>query len=396
MRNGLRSLNVRCSCPIRSSSHISTILHLKHNQEIRFQLSDIYFKLNRTHLKYFDLTCINFRRNLSVSTSWYYGDNPNNDSKKNNKDRKNVGFKDNEKSPATNMIKTGIIARLRLMGDVFWKGCKALFVDVKLAVRTRRKLGLYRAQDYSKLTREELRHLRQTKKDVAKTFPVALLFMIPFIGYSAPVLAYFYPKQLLSQQFWHPDQKKDFILEEYEKRSQYYLPLIKEVGITAKEITNKQLLQFCLTTLDGKHPTNESLLNYQQIFNTHEDLSLQKMPRYHLVKICKCWLIPTAWYLPRWFLISALKKRISRLHQDDVLILRDGIDTLTPECIEQAVHSRGLDEASLCDIAKKHWLDEWIRLSSLVTGDDVSFLAHSAVFKAANFEKVDVVNSPNT
>ena len=58
--------------------------------------------------------------------------------------------------------------------------------------------------------------------------------------------SYFYPRQLLSQQFWHPDQKKEFVLEEYEKRSQYYLPLIKEVGVTAKENNNKDLLKFCL------------------------------------------------------------------------------------------------------------------------------------------------------
>ena len=58
--------------------------------------------------------------------------------------------------------------------------------------------------------------------------------------------SYFYPKQLLSQQFWHPDQKKEFILEEYERRSQYYLPLIKEVGITCKEISHKQLYRLCL------------------------------------------------------------------------------------------------------------------------------------------------------
>ena len=57
---------------------------------------------------------------------------------------------------------------------------------------------------------------------------------------------YFYPRQLLSQQFWHPDQKSEFVLEEYEKRSQYYLPLIKECGWTAKEIHNEELLKFCL------------------------------------------------------------------------------------------------------------------------------------------------------
>ena len=63
------------------------------------------------------------------------------------------------------------------------------------------------------------------------------------------IFSYFYPKQLLSQQFWHPDQKKMFILEEYEKRSQYYLPLVKEVAVTCKEIHNKALFRLSFKVL---------------------------------------------------------------------------------------------------------------------------------------------------
>ena len=53
------------------------------------------------------------------------------------------------------------------------------------------------------------------------------------------------------------------------------------------------------------------------------------------VKLCKCWLIPTGWYLPRRFLVNSLRKRIARLHQDDTFIKRDGVQILTPECVEQ-------------------------------------------------------------
>jgi len=373
--------NTRCCCSLLQSqnygypkqpirSHISTSQPIKNRhfnfQPIRNQLSvyqPISFQLRTS--------------SLSVSTTWSsircYSQSLND-----GKDDQNVQ-KQRPKRITT-------FQKVRYMVDIFWAGCKALFRDVRLALKTRRKLGLYHVRDYSRLTREELRHLRQTRQDVVKTFPVALLFMVPFIGYTAPILAYFYPRQLLSQQFWHPDQKKEFVLEEYEKRSQYYLPLIKECGITAKEIVNKDLLNFCLKTIDGSYPENEELLHFENVFSQHEDFSLQKMPRYHLVKICKCWLIPTGWYLPRWYLINVLNKRILKLHEDDVLILRDGIDTLTPECIEQAVHVRGLDEASLNDESKKFWLKDWIELSSNVKGKDISFLAHSAVFKAANFE----------
>lgn len=299
--------------------------------------------------------------------------------------------KSSKESPSENPapVKQGTLKKVKAIIDVFWIGCKALFKDVRLALKTRRKLGLYHQRDYSKLSREELRHMRQTRQDVVKTFPVTLMFMIPFIGYVAPLLAYFFPKQLLSQQFWHPDQKKEFILEKYERRSQYYQPLIKEVGVTSKEIQNNELLNLCYNVLDGWHPSNSELLTFKDVFMKCEDLSLQGMPRYHLVKICKCWLIPTAWYLPRWFLTNSLRRRILRLRDDDALILRDGIEILTPECVQQAVQFRGLDEAALCDRLKVHWLDEWVKLSTKVSAEDVAFLAHCAVFKAANFETIE-------
>ena len=35
--------------------------------------------------------------------------------------------------------------------------------------------------------------------------------------------------------------------------------------------------------LEGSHPVNAELLNFENVFSQHEDFSLQKMPRYHLV-----------------------------------------------------------------------------------------------------------------
>lgn len=71
---------------------------------------------------------------------------------------------DNNKGKSTVPKKLGTIQKFRYMIDVFWTGCKALFKDVRLAFQTRRKLGLYQVQDFSRLTREELRHMRQVTK----------------------------------------------------------------------------------------------------------------------------------------------------------------------------------------------------------------------------------------
>lgn len=81
---------------------------------------------------------------------------------------------------------------------------------------------------------------------IANKFSCTCYWYWPFPSFS---IRYVYPKQLLSQQFWHPDQKKEFVLEEYEKRSQSYQSLVKEVGITSKEIKSKELLQLCYKVL---------------------------------------------------------------------------------------------------------------------------------------------------
>jgi len=282
----------------------------------------------------------------------------------------------------------GFFAKVKFVGIVFGNGCKNLAMDVRYAFQIRRKLGLYSEQNYSKLTRDEVRHLHQTRADMKKTFPVMALFFVPIVGYFAPILAYRYPQKLLPQQFLDLAQQKAFLLEEYEKRSQYYLPLIKEVAVTCKEIQSKELYKLCMHVIKGNHPTNAELLQFKEVFSSCQDFSLQNVPRYHLVKLCKCWLIPTGWFLPRSYMMRALRKRIARLHLDDTLILREGVHIMTAKAITKAAHVRGLDESPLNELSVFLWLDEWVQMSSKVSDSDVSFLAHCAAFKAANFEKI--------
>lgn len=72
-----------------------------------------------------------------------------------NDDKSKTGTKPSERKSLFRKFKSII--------DVFVIGIKALYNDVKLAVKTRRKLGLYHKQDLTRLSREELRHMRQVK-----------------------------------------------------------------------------------------------------------------------------------------------------------------------------------------------------------------------------------------
>lgn len=52
---------------------------------------------------------------------------------------------------------------IRYLSSVFLNGCKNLFLDVRVALQTRRKLGLFHQHDYSRLTRDEIHHMYQVK-----------------------------------------------------------------------------------------------------------------------------------------------------------------------------------------------------------------------------------------
>eukprot|EP00794_Sanderia_malayensis_P017408 gene17408-19151_t len=286
----------------------------------------------------------------------------------------------------TETTKDGAFARFKDLIKTFGNGCKQLmWIDARKAWATKKKLKRH-DYDLTILTREELRHMRQTKKDMIKSLSVALLFFLPFIGYFAPVIGFLFPKRLLSHQFWDLEQRKKFAFEDHVKRSQYYLPLIQEVGWSSKELNNEDLFQLCIKAINGNHITNDDLISQKDIF-LNDLMTVEKMPRFHLEKLCKTWLLPVKWYIPSKVLREFLISRIKQIIEDDDAIRRDKIDSLSDICIRQACHARGLDKSSFDVHVMKNWLDDWMCLTHRLEDGNLSLFAHCAVFKTINFGK---------
>jgi len=297
--------------------------------------------------------------------------------------------KDKQTSPISKVEtdNDGFFKKFKSIVNTFWVGCKQLlWVDARKAWATKNKLKRH-DYDLTILTREELSHMRQTQKDIIKSLPVALLFFVPFVGYFAPVLGYLFPKRLLSPQFWDIEQQKKFAFEDHTKRSQYYCPLIQEVGWSSRELKNQDLLHLCIKVIDGYHLVNEEILKQRGAFKV-ELLSIAKMPRFHLVKLCKTWLLPVKWYVPSRVLREFLSYRIKQIIEDDAAIRRDGMDILSEICIRQACHARGLDKYSFDISVMKEWLEDWIKLTENLSEEDSSFIAHCAAIKTMNFSKI--------
>jgi len=268
--------------------------------------------------------------------------------------------------------------RFKFLLKTFTFGLKDLVSDGRIAWKTRRK-WIECNRDYNQMNRAEIIHMFHTIDDWRKTMPTVIVAMLPVIGYFIPVIAFIFPKQLLSQQFWTAKQKQRFMEEDHQKRCQYYNSLVKETG--KFEEFNKLMLNIS----SGIHPTNTELQELKYAFCNDGNLSLHQLPLPHLTLLCKCWSIKTGLIIPRWMLYRGLERKISRMHVDDLMVLKEGVESLSETSITQAVHFRGLDNSINLKL-KQLWLQEWVDMSSQQSnGASTSFLAHSAVFKGINF-----------
>lgn len=75
------------------------------------------------------------------------------------------------------------------------------------------------------IPRRQLEQKRQFLSDMQIALPTVALFMLPIIGYVAPLLATAFPRQLLSRQFHTAWQHRMYAAEEYNVRKLYFVKL---------------------------------------------------------------------------------------------------------------------------------------------------------------------------
>ncbi|XP_031570044.1 LETM1 domain-containing protein 1-like [Actinia tenebrosa] len=284
----------------------------------------------------------------------------------------------------------GSLHQFRRVMKQFVSGSKDLGSDVKRLVAIRKKLRAS-GKDWNALTVDETLHLHQMKSDLLKTLPAVFVFCIPFIGYAAPLIAFMYPKHLLSHHYWLPSQEEKFIKHDAAKRRSHYLPLVREVGRYALQEKGKEpgkeyekLFDVSIKTINKGHPTNEELLKSSDKF-TEDKLGFNELPKFHLKKLSQAWLIFP--WLPRRLLRGNLKRRITAIRKEDFALKREGLETLDDQKIRRLCHRRGLDVSNLDTEALKKWLMEWVELSTSASGQGDSFLAHIAVYKTMNYHR---------
>eukprot|EP01137_Pigoraptor_chileana_P017681 Opistho-2@6227 len=267
----------------------------------------------------------------------------------------------------------------------FMTGSKALYNDYKKMRAIKRKLKDFHG-DRTKLTREELIHLWETPRDVRKTLPLVIFFWVPTIGYLSPLLGYFFPKQLLSKQFWTPEQKEQFASDDFKNKVTAAEDVIECLRRDCEKIARDHavLRKVLDTVTSGGEASPKDLLALLPLFM--DALDLKNLPVTHLRALAS--VAGKSTYLPVPFILRRrISMEASEIAFDDLMLLKESAD-LPSEDARIAAHRRGIaswDSAASASTAVA--LHEWMEMSRAATATSkgrsiASFLAHVTAFNA--------------
>jgi len=270
------------------------------------------------------------------------------------------GLKDKEDGPKKELTP---FQKLQKWMQPFVHGSKELFQENKQAwqIRSRLKGSGGKAQ----LTRQEMMVLRQAHRDLLKSLPLLVFFAIPLVGYAAPLVGYQFPKQLLPWQFWRPDQKTAFLRQDAEAKAAFYPELVKLLI----QIDNKdKVLKELLAGKDGKEGMNPAQVGeLAPFFDQEGPAHLSKLSTKHVHALTRSVTLFPAFsaltqFVPKSFLQQHLEKRTDELRVDDLMLLKEGIDSLSLSELEFACEERGI-LGGYGDIeALRSALSEWLTM----------------------------------
>ncbi|XP_014681920.1 PREDICTED: LETM1 domain-containing protein 1-like isoform X2 [Priapulus caudatus] len=225
-------------------------------------------------------------------------------------------------------------------------GLRDLFLDARDYFRIYTQIR--KGKPLGTLTRRELEVYRQLPHDLLHCLPLYCLQAIPFVGNVFFIVAYKYPKSLLSHQFWTPDQKMQFWLEDLTERVQNYNIIMAKLERKTRKITDDKLRIYMEDVL-------------------------------HEINLCK---IHERWpyFQPR----ARMHKYGMLLRATDLAITRDGFADENAHEIIAACFIRGLNPKSLHTEQRIAWLKQWVEVAEHVDEDCISLLLHCPIFLGLN------------
>nr|BAK02432.1 predicted protein [Hordeum vulgare subsp. vulgare] len=244
----------------------------------------------------------------------------------------------------------------------YWVGSK-LFV---LQARTAKGI-LYNITQGKELSRRERKILITTFNDFLRLIPFTIIVIVPFMEFALPFLLRLFPNMLPST--FEDKLKKE---ESLKKNLKARIGFAKFLQDAAEELVKNKpqtdakdaqpgvdVAQIMRKVREGEPVSNDEILHFATAFS--DELTLDNLPREQLKNMCKYMGMSTIG--PDEILRFQLTQKLRHLKSDDVLIQREGIDSLTIEELQAALRARGMRGTSNNKLVLRRRLSEWLDLS---------------------------------
>lgn len=244
----------------------------------------------------------------------------------------------------------------------YWVGTKLLWADIRISFRLLLKLA-----SGKNLSRRERQQLTRTTADIFRLVPFAVFIIVPFMELLLPVFLKVFPNMLPST-FQDKMKEQEELKRRLNARIEYAKFLQDTVKEMAREIktsrsgelkqTAEDLDNFMNKVRKGATVSNKELLGFAKLFN--DELTLDNISRPRLVNMCKYMGIKP--YGTDAYLRYMLRAKLARIKEDDRMIQKEGVESLSEDELRQACRERGmLGLLSIEEMRKQ--LHDWLDLS---------------------------------
>ncbi|XP_077966790.1 mitochondrial proton/calcium exchanger protein-like isoform X2 [Styela clava] len=243
----------------------------------------------------------------------------------------------------------------------YYHGFRLLGLDIRIAWKT-----LWKILNGKPVVRRERNQFKRAVSDIFRLAPFSVFIIIPFAEFALPVVVSLFPR-LLPSTFEDKTAREARLRKELSVKLQmakFMQDTVEDIAMRSKKMSKENQATEDFATFFQKirttdeEPTNEEILKHAKLFE--DELTLDSMTRPQLVALCRLIQVPAVG--SNNLLRFLLQMKLNRLHADDTLIQREGIDNMTAQELQTACQARGMRALGVSEQRIKQQLQQWIDL----------------------------------
>ena len=267
----------------------------------------------------------------------------------------------------------------------YWFGTKLLWKEAGIA----RQLVIKKLNG-GQLDRREQRQLTRTAADMLRLIPFAVLIIVPFGEFVIPIILRFFPNFLPSTYVDHQGEEiklqkqlaakiemAQFLQETTTLMAQQILQKKKEQALlnsaspadataaaaaqtaaTSAITTAKNFTDFMAKIRRGQSTSNAEIVHFSSLFD--DEFTMENLKHEQLAAIAG--LLGIKVFGSDWVLRYKINQKLKELREDDKMIAKDGVDSLTLSELQEACRARGIYPGTSMDYMRRK-ISDWLELS---------------------------------